>query len=78
MKVKRSAGYIIFEFEEPDFKRDWMGFLRELKGKVPMGARSYDPKTKIWHIEESYADDFYELKKIFFQDKNQTKLDLQA
>lgn len=77
MKTELTAGYITIEIEDKDWKqRDVMGFLRNLKAKIPMSGRKWDSEARLWFIHESYKDDVYELKKEYFTDKNQAQLEI--
>lgn len=74
MLSKITAGYIIFEFEQSDWKRDWKGFLVDLKKTIPSNQRKYDSETKIWSIVASKENQmhFDALKKLYFgADPNQ-------
>ena len=76
MKIENEPGFIKFKFEECDWSYDWRGFIEEIKEKIPADKRSYDKTTNIWHISVDHKDTFYELKKKYFTDENQTELEI--
>jgi len=77
MKTEITAGYITVEIENNDWKqRDVFGFLRELKAKIPIAGRTWDPHVRLWFIDETHKDIVYDLKKEYFVDKNQIQLEI--
>jgi hypothetical protein len=76
MIVERQPGYILFMFGAKDWKCNVMEFLNVLKLRIPWQSREYDADNKTWHISERYADEFYQLRRDFFTDKNQVEIEI--
>lgn len=76
MLSRITAGFIILEFEQPDWKYDWKGFLEDLKKYIPICDRDYDSELKVWHIKASEENRMCVkmLKVKYFTDPNQTDI----
>jgi len=77
MNINVTAGYIVFALEGLDWKRDWKNFFADLKELVPSDQRTYDG-NKSWYLHDTPENrmHFRALKKRYFEDENQEKLEL--
>lgn len=76
MIVERLPGFIKFQLEPKDWTWDALGFIKALKAQIPIEARTYNDQTKTWEVVVDFKQTFYDLKRKFFTDENQTELSI--